>query len=116
MTMPRTVIAILIGTLLSGCALMPQRSALSVRVPAMYQLSAKPYDDDCEVRGETRKCIGMLKEDWDGVLDYIVKLIRELEAACVKIGQVRLPSDWQTDPDSKKLARQEIYDKCWAKK
>lgn len=108
-------VVLMILTLSSGCALMPQKSAVTLRIPAAPELSAHPLVDDCRLEGEKAKCVTLLNDDWKAVGAYVGKLTLELEAMCIKIGQVKLPSGWQTDTATMNLARREIRERCWAK-
>ena len=106
--------ALTISLVVSGCASLGQSSGLTIRIPEPPMLRSMPRPVPCtdDGRGD---CVNSLRSDWIVVLDYLSALRRELEGACIKIGQVTLPPDWKTNEAQREEAKRLIQQECYAK-
>jgi len=113
----KLLVAVLMTSLgVSGCASLGRTSALTIAIPKSPWLQTLPKERPCQdSNGERYECVLMLRADWTSVLLYIDALQRELEGACVKIGQVSLPPDWRTNDGLSEEAERLVKEGCYAK-
>lgn len=117
MIKPIVIGALMISLAVSGCASLGRSSALTIRIPERPTLHAMPKAVGCRLSAseDERDCVAALKEDWLTLLDHLKALERELEGACIKIGQVALPPDWKTNEAQREEAKRLIQQECYAK-
>lgn len=113
----RLVAAVTISLVVSGCAIATRASALKIQIPKSPYLTIMPQPMPCKgsVSGDEYECVLALKADWLAVLRWADDMRRELEGACVKIGQVHLPPDWETNEALHDEAARLVKDGCYAK-
>jgi hypothetical protein len=116
-TKPIVIGALMISLAVSGCASLGRSSGLSIRIPERPTVRALPKPVGCVLNsgGDEHECVVSLKADWLTLLEHLKALERELEGACIKIGQVTLPPDWRTDAAQREEAQRLVRQECYAK-
>src|SRR5688572_14161694 len=100
--------------LVGGCALVGRPSGLTIRIPHRPVLDETPQAVRCKAGEERGTCYVIWGKDWDRMNAHMQALERELEGACIKIGQMRLPPDWRTNRAMRDEADRLVKQGCWA--